>query len=596
GLDGDLIDISGIDNTTYTSIKLKAVFNSSEPGGASLDYWCIRWTGAPGAWGDYFTRETTVSFDWKPLKSGDTNITVQLVSPDDEIDGNNNITRFVTVPEAPEFEIYPNKLSVSMKINESITRTIRLKNNGNSSLNWSLGEKIKSSVKVAILNYGSKPSYLTGGNDNLYSDYSNALSSDERITRDVVTSLDSATISGYNTIILPDNAVPDSNLDDVEARFVPGKTIICVDSAASYAGYSGFMWPDSEGSNGYDTYWTYGSLSNDQKVVLEHRITRAYNLSDILNSRSSCARMYENKLEPNTVVFTESNSDSTKKYIAGRNVEDGGSIIVLGPMPRGLSLNQLYPLIRETCFGLEGGSPLPDWLNFSSSNGTLDPNEEVEIELTFNSTGMDPGKYDETISFELEGGNSSMENLTIEFEVLRPLHDLALEHLSAPGPREAGKPVTVNVNIANHGRSDEQGIKVNFSVDGKSVDSKIVPFLQEAPNRIESSENVTLMEGDALLYLARGEILFEDFFPTSPLNTTKWPGSSYSGMSSTYHSSPYSCNLDSSEHIDSMTINLSKFAEGYISFFYRRAGIDNGEYMRLYYYSTSSSWAEIWNV
>jgi len=596
-LNGSLIDISGIDGTTHTSLKLKAVFNSTEPGGAALDYWCVRWTGATGAWGDDFLKDTTVSFNWRPVKSGDINITIQLVSDDDQIHTNNNITQFVTVPTAPELGIYPNRLSVSLETGESITKTIRLKNYRGSSLTWSLATSIKSEVRVAILNDGSEPIYFESSNSNLYQHYSDALSSDSRIQGDIVTSLDSTTISGYDTIILPDNGVAISDLDDVEDWFVPGKTIICVDSAASYAGYAGFMWPDSKGSSGYNDYWAYNSQSNEQRVILEHRITQDYQLGNILNSQSGCASLYENKLEENTIVFTESNSVSTNKYAAGRNVQGGGSIFVLGPMPSGTNLVQLYPLIREACFGLEGYRTLPDWLNSSSVSGIIDPDKEIEIELTFNSTGMDPGTYEKIISFELEGGTGSVENLTVEFEVLSPLHDLGVDEIFPGGITEAGKNVTINTIITNYGRTDEQDIKVNFSVNGEFIGSNTIPFLQAATDRIESNVETTTLNGDVMPHVIIDYPIISDTFSEPTLNLTQWPGSSHSGIRTTYYNTPpSSCDLDSSEHLDSMTIDLSGYTSAQVNFFYRRSGIDNGEYLRLYYYSDSSQWVDIWNV
>ena len=83
------------------------------------------------------------------------------------------------------------------------------------------------------------------------------------------------------------------------------------------------MWPESTGSNGYGTYWTYDSEPDDLQIVLEHRITGNYTIGDVLYSSNGCASMYENKLEPDTVVFTESSQNSANKYVAGRNVEGG---------------------------------------------------------------------------------------------------------------------------------------------------------------------------------------------------------------------------------------------------------------------------------
>ena len=111
-----------------------------------------------------------------------------------------------------------------------------------------------SAIAVGIYNLGTTSgiTYWTGTNSNTWSTYQSAMTSDpqSRFTTSVITDLSSSTLSGLDVLILPDNAVPNTYLTSVSNWFANGKGIVCVDSAACYGAYSGFLFPGSASSNG----------------------------------------------------------------------------------------------------------------------------------------------------------------------------------------------------------------------------------------------------------------------------------------------------------------------------------------------------------
>jgi hypothetical protein len=198
-------------------------------------------------------------------------------------------------------------------------------------------------IKVAIYDHAttSDISYWTGGNWNSWSQYQTVLQNDPegRFDVSIVTDLSAATLADFSRLILPDNAVPDAYLSDVAAWFTPGRRIIAADSATCYAAYSGFMWPASAGSNGYDTYWDYYSSTDDQEVLLAHKITEDYSVGDILSSISSDAQMFSGMLPTDAEQITakalgvaaSGNRSQTNPQVNLSPSEDGGKVAPPGP-------------------------------------------------------------------------------------------------------------------------------------------------------------------------------------------------------------------------------------------------------------------------
>ena len=268
---------------------------------------------------------------------------------------------------------------------------------------WALWEKSNlpaAPIAVAIYSHSitSDISYWTGGNTNAGSLYHNILTSDveSRFVVTVVTDLSPATLTGFDRLILPDNAVPDVYTNSVSSWFTPGKRIIAVDSATTYAAYSGFMWPASAGSNGYGVYWDYGSGSNDQEVLRFDRITRDYGVGQVLSAYSGDSEMFASGLPGQTVQLTAKHWDHSKVYVASRDVPGKGTIVVLGPYSPLVESN-LYMLVRNA---VAGGTDIDvPWLSENPVSSTVGADAIFPVNITLAALPMmTSGVYTATLA------------------------------------------------------------------------------------------------------------------------------------------------------------------------------------------------------
>jgi uncharacterized repeat protein (TIGR01451 family) len=249
------------------------------------------------------------------------------------------------------------------------------------------------SISVAILDRANTAdiSYWFGGNSNSWNSYRTILENDPetRFAVTVVTELSASTLAGFDRLLLPDNAVPDVYLTSVSEWFAfPDRRMIAVDSASSYAAYSGFMWPESAGSNGYGVYWDYGSSADDQVVLLEDKITENYAVGTVLPSRQNDAQMFSTQLPSDAVVPTAKQADHDKAYVAYRQVPDKGAIVVLGPFstpPTGLEA-----LIRNA---VEGSAP-NNAPHVPSNPAPMDEAVGQSVSIVLAWTGGDPDPAD----------------------------------------------------------------------------------------------------------------------------------------------------------------------------------------------------------
>jgi hypothetical protein len=206
-------------------------------------------------------------------------------------------------------------------------------------------------VSVAVYNHDTSAdiSYWTGGVENSYETYQDVLEGDpeNRFRVGIVYDLSSSTLSGYDRLILPDNAVPDDYLDEVREWLWEGNNVIAVDSAITYVSYDGLMWEESHGTNGEDTYWDYSS-DEDDLLIFRDPITEDIFVSYTLSSDSGDAQMYGYMLPYDARVLAESAYDSTYIYAACRRIPSGGNVFVLGPFES--PEDDLYPFIREVVY------------------------------------------------------------------------------------------------------------------------------------------------------------------------------------------------------------------------------------------------------
>lgn len=205
-------------------------------------------------------------------------------------------------------------------------------------------------VQVAVLDSYDDPPFFVGTSLNSWFTYTNLFESDpaQRFQAYPVTYLSSE--SQVDILVLPDNAPLERFLDDVDAWFAPGKTLIAVDSAASYAAFSGFLWPDAAGTSGNPDYWVHRSSTDDQEVLREDFVTRAFNLGEVLTGSNGSAVAWTSALPPDVVSLTGPNGDSSGRYAVYRDVPGKGRIILLGPY--NYPSSDLVQLIRDAAYSL----------------------------------------------------------------------------------------------------------------------------------------------------------------------------------------------------------------------------------------------------
>ena len=242
--------------------------------------------------------------------------------------------------------------------------------------------QITPKISVGIYNSRSVPSYFIGGSTNAYEQVALVLDSDpwRRFETTVLTSLDKASLAPQDALVLPDNAVLESDLQSVADWFAAGKTILCLDNAACYAAYSGLMWPTS-GVNGYGTYWDSFSSADGQQIWLADPVTRDYAVGQVIESRPNGAQLYVDRLPADAKALSCGMSDPTRCYAAYRDVPGRGRIGVLGPYIPVAPGH--YSIIREILT-----SPSEKLLRLVSPNG----NERFEagdtVHVAFQARGL----------------------------------------------------------------------------------------------------------------------------------------------------------------------------------------------------------------
>jgi hypothetical protein len=192
---------------------------------------------------------------------------------------------------------------------------------------------------VAILNYGGSGDYFEGNNKNSYLAYQSVIDGDPlgRFSSSVVTTADLATLAA-DVLLLPDNYVPPANVSEVDAWFDScERTIVCADSAVTFAYYAGYLDPALTGTSGRGSAWTYDSLADDQKVVALTPLTEGFSIGQVLPSAASNVRFDIAQLLGDTVVATVSAASPQYAYGIHRDVPGAGRVVVLGTLDDPLS-------------------------------------------------------------------------------------------------------------------------------------------------------------------------------------------------------------------------------------------------------------------
>lgn len=266
------------------------------------------------------------------------------------------------------------------------SRTTRLPDVGAYSFN--IGKKIY----VGVFNSSETPYYFSGGNSNAWGPVSNILNTDpaRRFQVSVITDLDgdngSIGITGQDVLFLPDNAVPYTCMQTVSDWFEPGKTIVAMDSAASYAAYTGWMWPGAVGTNGYAIipglgYWTNDADANDQQIWAADSITKDYTIGQVIGSAAGDAVFYTNKLPTDAHALSGSATKPNICHAAYRDVPGKGRIVVLGPYIQ--PIESQYSIIRESAVPPTS----PRGLQLISPNGGESFAAGAQVKIRFTATG-----------------------------------------------------------------------------------------------------------------------------------------------------------------------------------------------------------------
>ena len=130
---------------------------------------------------------------------------------------------------------------------------------------------------------GEPVSYMVGAPGNLVFPFKVLLDNDPagRFSTRVARELSLEILLDADVLFLPDNAVPDEYLEDVASWFEVGdRGIVGLDSAANYLAYSGYLWPDAEGTNGFNSHWSYQARGY-QHVDVKECITKDYEVGFI---------------------------------------------------------------------------------------------------------------------------------------------------------------------------------------------------------------------------------------------------------------------------------------------------------------------------
>jgi hypothetical protein len=362
--------------------------------------------------------------------------------------------------------------------------------------------------QIAVYNSSTVPPYFLGSNTNAYQKIKEILDTDpaQRFQVNIVTTLTPSDLAGQDALVLPDNAVSTADLSSVANWFVRGKTILTLDSSTCYAAWTGFLWPQAVGTNGYGTCWDTNASQNDQEIVLADPITAGYTLGQVIDSRGYTAAFIVSALPFDAQVLARSQYNPSRAYAVYRDVPGRGRIIALGPyIP--LQPNQ-YSMIREALAisntdriirltspaagtNFEAGSTIR--ITFQVSGG-WQPSDRVKIEYT---TGLDstwrPVPGAESLAYNAASFNWNTEGLPGSHG-----YKLRISHVGGTVSTTSESPFTI-VPVVDiiRAKSTPDGYLVKLS--GKVVTSSGIigfSYVQEpgrpAGIRVQAAQPLTL--------------------------------------------------------------------------------------------------------
>ena len=138
----------------------------------------------------------------------------------------------------------------------------------------------------------------------------------------------------------------------------------------------------------------------------------------------------------------------------------------------------------------------PVWLSEYPTSGTLDPDNDTNITVTFNATELGEGMYNATIIIESNDTDESPLNIPVNLTVIPPEHDIAVTNLIAPEEVEIDTTIGVNGTICNLGLNDETGIVVDFIVDGVIEDNTTISITSGNCTNVSFNWTAPSVEGE----------------------------------------------------------------------------------------------------
>nr|MDO8114546.1 hypothetical protein [Candidatus Sigynarchaeota archaeon] len=145
-------------------------------------------------------------------------------------------------------------------------------------------------VRVAVLNEAGAPGFTVQGTlSNTYSTMVTFMAS-QGATAAAVTSANiaSGALANYDVFIMVDNIPLTSASTALRTAWQNGLSILAFDSSIEGLCYYGILPAASQSSNGYSTYWTYGTGAAS-RVDLAHPITAGYTVGNTISGTSGDA-------------------------------------------------------------------------------------------------------------------------------------------------------------------------------------------------------------------------------------------------------------------------------------------------------------------
>jgi hypothetical protein len=151
----------------------------------------------------------------------------------------------------------------------------------------------------------------------------------------------------FDVLVLPDNLPRERIVNQVKEFWLGGGGILSIDSAISFVCYAGMIPPESEGSENYGVYWTYGPMFfTDNNVTARHPATKAFHIGDtVTTSAMDWANFLWSAISASSVgsqlvcLGTISGSPNGASMVALDPTTKGGRVVQLPGSSDPLSVN-----------------------------------------------------------------------------------------------------------------------------------------------------------------------------------------------------------------------------------------------------------------